>query len=309
MRRPAVSVVVPFAGDRAAAEQAISMMCALRAAPGDQLILSDNSSAAVPNASIEVVRATGERSPAHARNVGAARASGEWILFLDADTRAPADLLDRYFEPPPGEGVGALAGEIRPAAAQNSSLAARYAAHRNFLSARAHLGHPYRPRAAAANLMVRRIVFEALGGFREGVRAGEDTDLCWRLQELGWALEIRGQAAVEHAYRDTVRELRAQWRGYAAGRAWLARNHPGFHPEPALARALRRLRGGHIRNHEADSNGSTAGAGAPAGPGGAVRTPNQLEHAQFLALDALLAVEELIGLHMSNRPPKGRLAR
>src|SRR5207248_201171 len=100
--------------------------------------------------------------------------------------------------------------------------------------------HPYKPRAVAANLMVRRAAFEQVGGFYEGVRAAEDTDLSWRLQQAGWRLELRSRARVEHTYRATIGDLRRQWRGYAAGRAWLARRYDGFVPEPALRRAVGR---------------------------------------------------------------------
>ena len=95
------------------------------------------------------------------------------------------------------------------------------------------------PRAVAANLLVRREAFEAVGGFYEGVRAAEDTDFSWRLQRAGWRLEGRPQARVEHRYRTTVRALRRQWRGYAAGRAWLGRRYDGFEPEPALSAGRR----------------------------------------------------------------------
>ena len=88
--------------------------------------------------------------------------------------------------------------------------------------------------------MVRRAAFEQVGGFYEGVRAAEDTDFSWRLQEAGWRLELRPQARVEHPYRATIGELRRQWRGYAAGRAWLARRYQGFEPEPAVRRGARR---------------------------------------------------------------------
>src|SRR5213078_2661002 len=94
--------------------------------------------------------------------------------------------------------------------------------------------------AVAANLLVRKAAFRQIGGFYEGVRAAEDTDFSWRLQEAGWRLELRPEAQVAHRYRTTLTELRRQWRGYAAGRAWLARRYEGFEPEPAVARALGR---------------------------------------------------------------------
>jgi hypothetical protein len=303
--RPAVSVVVPFAGDAAQALVAVALLRALRTRPGDQLLLADNCRGVAPaSAGITVVAAEGERSPAHARNAGAARAATEWILFLDADTRAPPGLLDLYFAEPIDARVGALAGEIVGVPGART-VAARYGAARNFLGQQAHLAHPYRPRAAAANLLVRREAFEAVGGFREGLRAAEDTDFCWRLQDLGWTLGLCPGAVVEHEYRAGLRELRRQWRGYAAGRAWLAREYPGFHPQPAAARALRRLGGGR----RALGPGPAPAAPAPALPGTELGTPaprSRLERARFAAIDVLLAVEELIGLRMSNRPEAQR---
>jgi hypothetical protein len=249
---------------------------------------------------VRVVLASSEHSPSHARNAGAAAATRDWILFLDSDCRAPADLLDAYFGSGSGEveaDIGALAGEVHPAPGAET-LAERYGAARSFLGQRAHLAHPYRPRAAAANLMVRRSAFEQVGGFYEGVRAAEDTDFSWRLQEAGWRLEFRPDASVEHVYRATVRDLRRQWRGYAAGRAWLGRRYEDFSPEPGLRRAVRRVR---LRR----AGAPPAVAPPAAAPGGAV-PQSRLERARHRALDALLGVEELAGLLLSNRPRRAR---
>ena len=299
MSRPAVSVVMPFAGDSQAAREAIETLSRLRARPGDQLILVDNSDVAPAAPGVEVIRALAERSPAYARNAGAARASGEWILFLDSDCRAPEDLLDAYFAVDVDDDVGALAGEVS-AAPEQPTLAARYGAARSFLSQAAHLAHPYLPRAVAANLMVRRTAFEQVGGFYEGLRAAEDTDFSWRLQRAGWRLELRDEARVEHRYRATVRELRAQWRGYAAGRAWLRRRYRDFTPQPAAGRAAGRTWRALTRR-----GAPTVAPAPPAAEPPLASPPPPHEPRHYLILDALLGFDELAGLAMSNRPARG----
>jgi hypothetical protein len=201
-------------------------------------------------------------------------------------------LLDAYFAQAVADDVGALAGEVMPAP-EGHTVAARYGAARSFLSQEAHLAHRYLPRAVAANLLVRRAAFEQVGGFYEGVRAAEDTDFSWRLQRAGWRLELRAGAAVEHHYRATLGDLRRQWRGYAAGRAWLGRRYAGFAPEPAVRRGLGR---GWSRIRRRSRDGGTA-----AGREGQPR--------RYLALDALLAGEELAGMALSNRPQRRRRPR
>jgi GT2 family glycosyltransferase len=300
MSRPEVSVVMPFAGDGAAAAAAIETLLALDTGPGDELILADNSvlpvAEQVATGAVTVVRAIAERSPAHARNAGADAAHNDWILFLDSDCLVRHGLLNAYFALPVSDDVGALAGEVLAAPAADT-LAARYGAARGFLSQEAHLRHPYRPRAVAANLLVRRAAFEQVGGFYEGVRAGEDTDFSWRIQAAGWRLELRSEASVEHRYRTTLKDLRSQWRGYAAGRAWLARRYEGFEPEPAVrrasARALRRLR--RTPPAERPTARSRELVAARAG---------RLERGGYALLDALLSAEELAGFALSNRPAR-----
>ena len=127
------------------------------------------------------------------------------------------------------------------------------------------------------------------------MRAAEDTDFSWRLQRAGWQLRAARGRPSTHRYRTTVRALRRQWRGYAAGRAWLARRYEGFEPQPALARAAGRVL--HRRSPAAPrpARRRTLRAAGRAAPRRA-----------HLALDALLGVEELAGFALSNRPAAAR---
>jgi hypothetical protein len=114
---------------------------------------------------------------------------------------------------------------------------------------------------------------------------------------------VRPQATAGHAYRSSLRELRAQWRGYAAGRAWLGRTYDGFEPEPALKRALRRAGLGALPG--VGRSAPSRGAGAPlttarVNPGTPPRSPR--ERLEFLVVDVLLGIEELRGLRRPNTP-------
>ena len=244
MERPSVSVIVPFFGDEAAADETIAALRGIELRPDDELLVADNTDAGVLAARFGGGFATrAKRQPYSARNEAATRARNDWLLFTDADCRPRPDLIDAYFASPPGERVGALAGEIE-AAPGGHTLAERYAADRRLLSSELFLAHPYKPMGVTANLLVRRTAFEEIGGFAEGIRSGGDADLCWRLQDAGWTIEHRPRAVVAHEHRATVRALLRQAARTAAGTRWLEQRHPGFHATAGGAgRAARAVAG------------------------------------------------------------------
>ena len=247
MRRlETVSVVVPFFGDAEAARAVTSRLLGVRKAPADELIVADNTpdgvfAAHAPD-ELAVVRADAERSSYHARNAGAARASGDWLLFLDADCIPPADLIDRYLDPPPAADVAILAGSIAPAPGQ-AGLLPEWAATREILSQERSVEREP-PGAATANLMVRRAAWAEVGGFLEGIRSGGDYEFCWRVGDRAGRLEARPAATVEHVHRTTLRGVMRQMARYAAGNSWQRRRRPGSSPRPRSAVALFRAVGG-----------------------------------------------------------------
>jgi GT2 family glycosyltransferase len=232
--RPAVSVIVPFAGSQDELRTVVARLRALRRGDWDELIVADNRASPVEPPELGPVRwlrAGGVAAPGTARNAGARAASGEWLVFVDADAEPGPGLLDAYFDPPPSDRVGVLAGGIDDVAAAGS-LVARYVTARAMMDHRTTLVHPHAPYAQTANCAVRREAFEALRGFDEGARWGEDADLSWRLRAAGWELEERPDARVAHRNRDTLRSLLSQQAGHGAGARWLNRAHPGSSPPP-----------------------------------------------------------------------------
>jgi hypothetical protein len=208
-------------------------MAALELRPGDTLLVVDNTpgSLSYNGTAVSVLHAAERPTPAFARNRGAAQGSAEWLVFLDADTSPSPELLDRYFDPPPGERTALLGGGVvdQPIPPDGPAIA-RYSYLRGVMSQERTFGFCEWGYPKSANIACRRSAFEAVGGFREEIRAAEDADLTYRLRAAGWTVERRERASVVHMSRRTFRGLVSQQLVWGAGGAWLERTHPGSVP-------------------------------------------------------------------------------
>ncbi len=251
-------MVVPFSGPASSLEELRGRLERLRRRPGDTVLIADNTPRRDGNRGPDTVQRAGDpipvlhdaarRTPGYARNRGAAIGTAEWIVFFDADTDPSEDLLDRYFEPEPGDAIGLMGGGIRDEpVAPNGRPAARYQYMRAAMSQDQtfRLGPWGFP--VTANVAVRRAAFEAVGGFREDIRAAEDADLTYRLRADGWRVERRDDAIVTHRSRQTLGAFVRQQALHAAGGAWLDRQYPGSTPP----RSGRGINWGRVREASA----------------------------------------------------------
>jgi mycofactocin glycosyltransferase len=245
--RPSVDVVVPFKGGAEELGRLRERLAMLSLRPGDSVVVVDNTvGRARPEDSngddgrVPVLRGADVPTPAFARNRGAARGAAEWLVFFDSDTVPLPDVLDRYFDPPPGPRTGLVGGGvIEEEAPPNAPLVARYSYLRGAMSQDdtfdfGEWGYP-----KSANIACRRAAFEEVGGFREGIRAAEDADLTYRLRAAGWGVERREAAAVVHVSRKSVGSFIAQKAVWGAGGAWISRMYPGSVPLVGRAGVLR----------------------------------------------------------------------
>jgi cellulose synthase/poly-beta-1,6-N-acetylglucosamine synthase-like glycosyltransferase len=233
-----VDVIVPFRGSPESLQRVRERLAALSLRAGDSVLVVDNTprreridGRVVDDGEIPVLHAAERATPAFARNRGATRGEAEWLVFCDADTEPRPDLLDRYFDPPPEPRTGLVGGgvidEVVP---PDAPAVARYAYLRGAMSQEDTFGFGEWGYPKTANVACRRAAFEAVGGFREDIRAAEDADLTYRLRAASWDVERREGAAVVHASRKTLRGFIVQQAVWGAGGAWVHRMYPGSVP-------------------------------------------------------------------------------
>jgi GT2 family glycosyltransferase len=217
--RPPVTLLVPFLGTRSQEEDLIARLARIDTRPDDELIVVDNRPGTavgeIPAGRVRVLRAGARRSPWYARNEGAARARNAWLLFVDGDCDPPRTLLDDFFAPAPGDGCGVVAGEVVGMRDQAAVLA-RWARSRRQMMASHHLAAGPMPAGIAANLLVSREAWEAVGGFVDAAAA--DVELCWLIQRAGLRFAYRPNARVAHRDPEQIAAVARQALRYGRGR-------------------------------------------------------------------------------------------
>ncbi len=178
------------------------------------------------------VIASGRVGPAAKRDQGAQIATGDILVFLDDDSYPQSNLLtiaDKYFI---DANVVALGG---PGITPLTDSFWQRVSGAVFLS-RFTGGAPERyisqgnVRAVddwpSVNLMVRRDVFLAIGGFDCNYWPGEDTKLCLKLKATGKQLLYVPEMIVWHHRRAGLRAHLKQIGAYGLHRGYFARHYP-----------------------------------------------------------------------------------
>ena len=225
---PRISVVVcSFNGSRTLAETLEAIL--VLDYPDFEVILVDDGStdntAAIGHAYGARVISTENRGLSSARNTGAYAATGEIVAYCDDDAYpdphwlsylASTYMTTRHVAvggpnlPPPGDGRTAECVANAPGNAVHVLLTDTLAEH-----------------IPGCNSSFRRDALLEIGGFDEQFRiAGDDVDVCWRLQERGGTIGFHHAAMVWHHRRPCVRSFWRQQRNYGRAEAMLERKWP-----------------------------------------------------------------------------------
>jgi len=242
---PRVSVVVCTYNGARTIRDCLEGLCCL-AYPDYEVIVVDDGSTDAAGAiaggyDVRLIQ-TPNRGLANARNTGLKAATGEIVAYLDDDahpdphwlTYLAATFLSTTHAgvggpniAPPGDGPIAECVARAPGGPVHVLVTDREAEH-----------------IPGCNMAFRKSCLEAIGGFDPQFRtAGDDVDVCWRLQERGWTLGFHPAAMVWHHRRNSVRTYWKQQIGYGRAEAMLERKWPEKYNGPGHVRWAGRLYG------------------------------------------------------------------
>jgi GT2 family glycosyltransferase len=159
-----------------------------------------------------------------ARNVGLGTATGSIIAYTDSDCYADRDWLTHLVHQLQRTGAAAVGGpNLAP---EDGWLAACVAASpgqpMHVLESDQVAEH-----VPGCNMAFRRDALEAINAFDpQYQKAGDDVDICWRLQQAGLWITFAPGAFVWHHRRQTPRAYLRQQGGYGEAEALLQFKHP-----------------------------------------------------------------------------------
>lgn len=205
---PLISIVVPvYNGEKDIERSLFALLSA--SAPGAEVIVvddasSDNSASFATRAGVKLIRLSRNSGAAAARNMGASRAVGEILFFVDADVVVAPDAVKRVLEtfrqqPDLAAVFGSYDSEPRA-----KSLASQY---RNLLHHYIHqTGNQEAFTFWAGCGAIRKAAFDAVGGFDEAEtwRCIEDIELGYRLRGAGYRILLDKNLQCTHLKRWTI---------------------------------------------------------------------------------------------------------
>jgi GT2 family glycosyltransferase len=159
-----------------------------------------------------------------ARNLGLHAATGEIVAYTDSDTRVDAHWLSHLVQPFLESNVGGVGGpNVVP---PDDGWIAQCVARSPGGPVHVMLDNTEAEHIPGCNMAFRKLALEAIGGFDPTyVKAGDDVDVCWRLQEHGHTLGFAPGALVWHHHRDSVKAYWKQQVGYGEGESFLQHRH------------------------------------------------------------------------------------
>jgi GT2 family glycosyltransferase len=145
---------------------------------------------------IKTVETTHAFFPGEGRNIGARRATGTYLLFIDDDCEPALDWIEQNLCELQKADVGAVGGQI---AGKSKRFFAQCIDFSSF--AFCQINRKMEIQICSASMGVKRNAFVEAQGFDEHLRTCEDIDFCYRLMNLGYKTIYQPAIKVQHNHR------------------------------------------------------------------------------------------------------------
>ncbi len=209
-----ISVVIPHFNQEAHLRTCLQRLHAQEGCRAEvEIIVVDNGSRQMPEAvcaafpGVTLLRET-TPGPGPARNLGASRAKGEILAFIDADCHADPHWLaeiERHFHNPEAQIAG---GDVRVGYA-NPDRPTFLEPYEAIYSYRNH-EHIAEGFSGTGNLATRAAILAHVGLFA-GIGIAEDRDWGFRAKAFGYRTVYLPGMVVYHPARESFRELARKW--------------------------------------------------------------------------------------------------
>ena len=175
---------------------------------------------------------TGNLTPGEKRDLAMLHAKGEYFAFIDDDAYPHKDWLINAIEILKDETVGGVGGPAITAPSDNIFEVGSGKVYESYLCC-GNLKYRYVPGIKkdvddipSVNLIIKREIFEKIGGFNSKFYPGEDTKLCLEIIKLGKKLVYDPNTLVYHHRRSLYKEHLKQIKNYATHRGLFVKKYP-----------------------------------------------------------------------------------
>ena len=167
--------------------------------------------------------------PAAARNFGATKANGEWLIFFDSDCLIPEHYITDAISELQQHDCQLFGGADRSHPSFTPLQKAIDYSMTSIITTGGIRGNKksadkFYPRTF--NMGIKKEVFDQIGGF-SNMRFGEDVDFSYKVKEGGYDSRLFAENWVYHKRRNTFRTFFKQVFNSGIARIHLTRRHPG----------------------------------------------------------------------------------
>lgn len=234
-QRPLFSVIIPVYNRPQEVDELLASLCTQTVRNFETIIVEDGSTLHCKEVckkypQLNILYYYKENGgPAQARNYGAEKACGEWIVFFDSDCIIPEHYFSNATKEVERGDFSLFGGPDRSHPSFTTLQKAIDYSMTSMITTGGIRGNrksadKFYPRTF--NMGIRKDVFEKIGGF-SNMRFGEDVDFSYKVKEGGYSSKLFTDGWVYHKRRNTFRTFFKQVFNSGIARIHLTKRHPG----------------------------------------------------------------------------------